>query len=173
MTGLWRALALALLVGPGAAAQPLASSAAAPAVGASDATVQEVLARGQWHPATAALYAERDHARLWTQPGDARRLTERVEASGADGLDPAALHLDALVSARGAERDVHLTDAMLRLADALAGRRVDPESIHEGHWYLTREGRQRRQTDPAGLLRRALDTPDPTAALLAALDALQ
>lgn len=170
MASLWRALVLALLVGPGAVAQPLASSAAAPVA---DVSVQDVLARGDWHRATARLYEERDHERAWTLAGDARRLMERIEASGADGLDPASLHLQALTDARGAERDVLLTDAALRLADALAGRRVDPEEVHEGHWYLTRDGRRRRRTDTEALVGRALDAPDPASALLASLDALQ
>ena len=68
---------------------------------------------------------------------------------------------------------MRLTDALLRLADALAGRRVDPEALHDGHWFLTPEARRRRETDPADLLRDALATDDPAGAVLAALDALQ
>ncbi|MEM6326005.1 MAG: L,D-transpeptidase family protein, partial [Bacteroidota bacterium] len=157
---------------------PLAALAQGPAAteAASDASLLGILASGDWHPATAGLYAARDHAPLWSR-ADLARLDARLDGARADGLLPHETRSDDRRQLRAMDdplrRDAVVTDALLRLGDALAGRRVDPEAIHDGHWFLTREAKRRRATNPADLLRRATEAEDPASTLLASLDALQ
>lgn len=171
-----RAFLLFLLAIPTASAQgPAADDAPAALEAADDAErVRTLLAEGAWHPALADLYTDRDHALAW--PTDHARLDARLDAASADGLLPhetrSAERRDLRTADDPVRRDLVLTDALLRLAEALAGLRVDPESIHEGHWFLTREVERRRQSDPADLVRQSLATEDPATAVLAALDAL-
>ncbi|MEM1054877.1 MAG: L,D-transpeptidase family protein [Bacteroidota bacterium] len=157
---------------------PLAALAQGPAATDEpppDDRLRQWIANGAWHEALPDLYAERDYALAW--PGDHARLDARLDAAHADGLLPHETHADERRTLRlrpdSLRRDLLLTDALLRLADALAGHRVDPEEIHEGHWFLTREVERRRATDPADLVRDALDADDPATTLLASLDALQ
>ena len=164
------ALAL-LLLAPTAASAQAATETDDPT-----STIQHLLATGDWHPATAGLYAERGGAPLWSR-ADLARLDARLDAARADGLLPHETRADERRALRAtgdhAHRDLVVTDALLRLADALAGRRVDPEEIHRGHWFLTREAKRRRAQDPADLVREATEADTPASALLAALDALQ
>lgn len=183
-----RLAALLLLPLATAAQGPLAPektsaavTAAAPPSAAPEADlILRALARTEAFPGVDEAYAARDHTPIWTGAGDARLLLARFDDARFDGLTAADLDTEALRAlgasgdaADGALRDVLLTDAVLRLADALLGRRVDPEHIHKGHWFLTREAQRRRATDPAALLREPLASPEPARAVLAALDALQ
>lgn len=170
------ALVCTILLAPLVTLAQASAEAGAPAANTAD-EVQRLLTSGDWHPALADLYAARDHALAWTRPGDLARLDTRLDGARTDGLLPAetrtAERRDLRTANDPARRDLVVTDALLRLADALAGRRVDPEEIHEGHWFLTREAKRRRATNPADLLRDALASHDPAGAVLAALDALQ
>ncbi len=168
---------------------PLAPAAQGPLAGATGTRetvgatpeadlVAQALASVDAFPGLAALYAERDHARIWTHPGSVRLVLARLEEARFDGLtdeylDAASIRMLAASGADGALRDVLLTDAVLRLTHALLGRRVDPETVHRGHWHLTPEARTRRALDPADVLREPLAADDPARATLAALRALQ
>ena len=173
MLRLWRLLAL-LALAPAAAAQPLAAAAApeAPAEATPEAEIRAALGAGGWHEGTAALYAARGYAPLWTERGALWRLMARLEDARADGLAPEAVRLGDIRAASGVTRDALVTDGVLRLADALAGRRVDPERVHAGHWHLTREVRRRRAQDLGGDLDDALASGGAPA-VLAWLDSLQ
>lgn len=169
--------------GPLATADTSASrlSAAPSLEGAPEADlIVRALERTDAFPGVKEVYASRDHAPIWTAPGDARLILARFEDARFDGLTAADLDTERLraLGASGdaadrALRDVLLTDAVLRLADVLLGRRVDPEQIHEGHWFLTREAQRRRATPAATRFREPLASDEPARAALAALDALQ
>ena len=106
---------------------------------------------------TAAVYAARAWAPLWTRADARTALTTRLLDGGADGLSRDALHADALERlgerlaafdtlgapaqaaldprpALVAELDLLLTDGLLRYGEALAGRRADPVSLYGNSW---------------------------------------
>ena len=172
---LW--LLLAILLGPLAGAAQEAEIAQETSRDSLAEAVRQRIESGAWHPDLADLYDERGHALAWTRPGDLRRLDARLDDALLDGLAPHETRTRQRRRLRARPdpvlRDLVTTDALLALADALAGRRVDPESLHRGHWFLSREARARRRTDAAALVREALTTDDPAASLLAALDLLQ
>ena len=83
------------------------------------------------------LFYERRHfAPAWSAR-DRDDLLAAIRNAGADGLDPADYHLEAIAkSADGDGRDLLLTDAFFLLASHLLSGRVDPESV-EPTWCLT------------------------------------
>ena len=148
------------------------------------------------HPATAAVYAE--GGVRWSSAG-ARAALERVlEGSAADGVLPEQVHADRVPAlahalelaeqqwaaldgeardtladprpARLAALDVAITDGVLRLGDALRGRRADPRELYRHSWFPTARdtsgagfaalGRAVRRSDARGVAR-ALDALRP------------
>ncbi|MEM1054876.1 MAG: L,D-transpeptidase family protein [Bacteroidota bacterium] len=126
--------------------------------------VERVAGIGQ-HEGTRALYASRDWAPLWNAD-ERRALSARLATVAKDGIDPASIGADdarnelarwegarteyARLGAEAREvtpdprplavarADVRLTDALFRLADALAGERLDPAALHPGTWFPAR-----------------------------------
>ncbi|MEM6328297.1 MAG: L,D-transpeptidase family protein [Bacteroidota bacterium] len=114
------------------------------------------------HEATRALYEARDYQPLWTAE-ERRALLQRLATVADDGIHPSEVGADAarLELARwegvrdeyvrlGAEArdttpdprpdalartDVRITDALLRLGEALSGHRVDLASLHPETWF--------------------------------------
>ena len=114
------------------------------------------------HPATAALY---DRAPLWTAPAQRRAAASVLASAPLDGIDAGSVHADvarrAVAVLDAADRrwasldddardtladprpalaaaaDVALSDAALRLGDALRGRRVSPRALYPGTWFPT------------------------------------
>ena len=140
--------------------------------------IEALLADGDaWHGELAAVYDARDHAPAWTGAAQAARMLARLADAPADGLRADEVHLPRLRrlardTAAVAERDLLLTDAALRYADALLGRRVDPERLYSGHHFLTRAAKARRRTPAARELRTALASGSPARAVAALLDRL-
>jgi murein L,D-transpeptidase YcbB/YkuD len=91
------------------------------------------------------FYERRGLQPAWTRPGQARALLELVEASNAHGLDPADYHAAALRRLAEAppgavsigDRDLVLTDALIRIAYHLRFGKVDPRELYPG-WSFTR-----------------------------------
>lgn len=144
------------------------------------------------HVATRAIYARRDWAPLWD--ADERRALSRrlatvadegIEAIGEDearaelarweGVRDEWARLDAEAREAAtdprpqalARADVRLTDAMLRLAEALGGQRLDPARLHPGTWFPAA-----RDSVRLGAAREAIASGDAEATLRA-LDALE
>jgi len=121
----------------------------------------------------ASVYERRGFAPLWADAQRARSLQAALEASRTHGLEPRDYHLDALErlrvpAAAGVERDralaqreLLLTDAMLRLAYHLYFGKADPRALHGG-WNFARtlDG-----VDPLTALAALVEAPDPAAAL--------
>ena len=136
---------------------------AAPDASAVTAAVGARLQGAPLHPATAALYA--DGGPRWRSPAARAALADLLDGAAADGVRPEQVHADqvpalarALVladqqwraldgpardtladprPARLAALDVALTDGVLRLGDALRGRRADPRQLHRHSWFPT------------------------------------
>ena len=115
------------------------------------------------HPATAALY--RGGEAVWTAPASRAALADVLERSAADGVLPAQVHADEVPGleraleraqdewaaldpaardtladprpARLAALDVAVTDGLLRLGDALRGRRAAPRQLYRHSWFPT------------------------------------
>ncbi len=157
------ALIVALVVGWGIFDGLFDRGASAPDRGAISAALTADLASGATlHPATAALYGT-DRAPLFTasaqrtaaaslvlaapldgialasvRAGDAGRAVDALSRAEAlwTGLDDAAR--DTLEDPRPAllaRADVAITDATLRLGDALRGRRTAPAALYPGTWF--------------------------------------
>jgi murein L,D-transpeptidase YcbB/YkuD len=98
----------------------------------------------------AELYEQRGFRPAWTRAGQAEALRELVEASRGHGLDPADYHARALESLassagpatlpdprRAAERELLLTDALIRLAYHLRFGKVNPRELYPD-WNFAR-----------------------------------
>jgi L,D-transpeptidase YcbB len=121
----------------------------------------------------ASLYERRGFSPLWADVQRARSLQSALEASSTHGLDPRDYHLDALARLQipvvaGAERDralaqreLLLTDALVRLAYHLYFGKADPRAL-SGGWNFARtlDG-----LDPLTALTALVEAPDPAAAL--------
>lgn len=155
--------------------------------------MQRVAPLGQ-HEATRATYAANGWVPLW-DADERRALAARLREAPADGLDPSAIGADDAETALArmdrvrsrwaslndeardslpdpraeahARADLHLTDALFRLADALGGERLDPAALHPGTWFPAAPDSLR-----LGAAREAIATGDAAMAL-AALDDLQ
>ena len=144
------------------------------------------------HPETAALYAS--GTLRWPEPGARAAVGRLLDASAADGVLPAQVRADEIAPleralrldeerwlaldgqardtladprpARLAALDLALTDGVLRLGDALRGRRADPSRLYTHSWFPTVRDTSGagfaalvdavRQSDARGV-RRALD----------------
>jgi murein L,D-transpeptidase YcbB/YkuD len=118
----------------------------------------------------AGLYEARGFAPLWDDPARAQALLRAIDASLTHGLDPRDYHADRLAQplpagdARAAvERELLLTDALMRLAYHLHFGKVDPRTLQPG-WNFART---LAGADPAAGLARLATAPDPAAALAA------
>ena len=91
------------------------------------------------------FYERRGLRPAWTQPEQARALLELIEASIAHGLDPVDYHAAALRRlaeapagvASVADRELLLTDALVRLAYHLHFGKANPRELYPG-WSFTR-----------------------------------
>jgi len=108
--------------------------------------------------ALAKIYESRDYQPIWTTEREASLLKALGEAE-AHGLDPAVF---AVPAGKPEERDLLLTDAFLRYAQALARGRVDSAKI-ESDWALPLP-----EFDGTAVLAAAASGDDP-AEILAAL----
>jgi murein L,D-transpeptidase YcbB/YkuD len=112
--------------------------------------------------ALANLYRARDFRPIWAPDDAAARLVEAALGEAeSHGLDPATYHSYTL-AARGAERELMLSDGLLALATHLRQGRVDPGMI-ETDWALAPD-----PFDAAASLAAALERND-LAAWLASL----
>jgi murein L,D-transpeptidase YcbB/YkuD len=111
----------------------------------------------------ADFYRRRSYVPAWTRPGQAEAMLALVEASVEHGLDPADYHAAALRRALAeppaneaglAERELLLTDSLVRLAYHLHFGKLNPRQLYPG-WNF----------------RRSLGSVDPVQALEAALAA--
>ncbi len=116
----------------------------------------------------AALYERRGFAPLWVDEQRRRRVLAAIEASRTHGLDPRDYHADALARPIAgaadhalAERDLLLTDAVMRFGYHLYFGKADPRALQSG-WNFARslDG-----IDPDSALADLLDATDPAAAL--------
>jgi murein L,D-transpeptidase YcbB/YkuD len=118
-------------------------------------------------PLLSEFYERRRFEPAWTRPQQARELLELIVASEADGLDPEDYHRAAVARAvetltaagtpspaEGAELDLLLTDALVRLAYHQRFGKINPYTL-----------------DPQWNFSRAFDAKDPVTALQAAIDA--
>ena len=190
------ALALAAVLGWGFLGDLFGSDApSAPKTEAVAQAVQARLRNPRLHEATPDTYTSgRPH---WRDARVRHRLAAILDEATADGVRPDEVHADVLASLRRAlaasERewaaldgdardsipdprpgrlaslDVAITDGLLRLGDALRGRRVDPRQLYPVAWFPTR-----RDSADAGFdaLAAAVRAGDADAAE-AALDALR
>ncbi len=153
------ALAPALAAGPDPSATADALRARLEA--ADGGTVRIGAERVAVHPDLFRFYAGRAYAPAWSAHGEA--LVPLLGASAEDGLDPDVYHLDRIAAAfaagaaipeAGADRDLLLSDAFLRLGEHLLRGRLDPATLYE-KWYPTR-----RERDLAAVLEEALASGD-------------
>lgn len=112
-----------------------------------------------------ALYRERSHRPAWTDPAMAAALLAAIDGSVDDGLDPGDFHAGTvrhLVAswAEGqtseADREILLSDSLVRLLYQLYFGKVDPRTI-EPNWNFSRPA---LAGDAVGRLSAALDTGD-------------
>jgi murein L,D-transpeptidase YcbB/YkuD len=130
-----------------------------PRLGAGDARARALIA---------GLYEARGFAPLWDDPARAQALLRAIDASASHGLAARDYHAEALArplpagDARAAvERELLLTDALMRLAYHLHFGKVDPRTL-QASWNLART---LAGADPAAGLARLASAPDPAAAL--------
>ena len=109
------------------------------------------------------LYARHGFAPIWTtRQAQADALVKAVLSAGDHGLDPELFHANRLrqtASLPPLDRELLLSDAFLRYADALA-RGIMPVERRAGDEVLTPE-----PTDVAAALDAAIESPDPAAAI--------
>lgn len=116
----------------------------------------------------AGLYEARGFEPLWADAGRVASLRRAVDASLTHGLDPRDYHAAALASAPApadgralAQRELLLTDALIRLAYHLHFGKTDPRSLQPSWNFARTLG----GADPAAALAQLAGTPDPAAAL--------
>jgi murein L,D-transpeptidase YcbB/YkuD len=120
----------------------------------------------------ARVYEGRNFTPAWAGSGRADELVQLIEATAADGLDPADYHLsevrrvrDMLANGRRfdtAERaaiDIVLTDSLIRLGYHQRFGKVNPNDL-DPDWNFTRE---LRNGDPALVIQEALESESLTA----------
>ena len=150
--------------------------AGAPALEAVADAVDARLAATGLHPATASVYGDAAAPR-WRTTRSRDAVLDLLDAAQADGVSPEAVRLDdarALAAVLDAKHDawialdeaardtlrdprpapfgaldVALTDGLLRLGDALRGRRADPTRLYPRTWFPT-------PRDTSGIAFRAL-----------------
>lgn len=116
----------------------------------------------------AGLYETRSFEPLWSDAARVASLRRAIDASATHGLDPRDYHAQALAvplppgDARArAERELLLTDAMMRLAYHLHFGKVDARALQPS-WNIART---LAGADPAAAFARLVAAPDPAAAL--------
>jgi murein L,D-transpeptidase YcbB/YkuD len=119
------------------------------------------------------FYERRAFRAAWDRPGGAEALLAAVEASREHGLDPGDYHAAAVgrIAAAGvpvdaaarAEREVVLTDALVRLAYHLRFGKVNPRELYPD-WNFSRS---LGAIDPVQALEAAVAAPDLGAAVAA------
>ena len=111
------------------------------------------------------FYAARDHRPAWRDASNRRALTSAIATSWIDGLNLRDFHAmplginrsgDQSTSLSATDREILMTDALLRLLYQLHFGKVDPHTI-DSNWNYTR----------------ALPVGDPVAAISKAIDAGQ
>ena len=120
----------------------------------------------------ARVYEGRNFRPAWSGTGKVDELVQLIEATAADGLDPADYHLGEIRRARtmladghsidAAERaaiDIGLTDSLIRLGYHQRFGKVNPYNL-DPHWNFTRE---LRNGDPAMVMQEALESDSLTA----------
>ena len=109
------------------------------------------------------FYARHGFAPIWTtRQAQANSLLNAVTRAGDHGLAPELFHAGLLATAAlpPLERELLLSDAFLSYADALARGVVPIERRRDGDEALTPE-----PVDVAAVLERAIDSPNPAAAI--------
>ena len=114
------------------------------------------------------FYERRRFEPAWDRPQQANELLALIGASAADGFDPADYHEAAvaraaetlageveLSQAESAERDILLTDALIRLAYHQRFGKVNPYTI-DPQWNFNRRFDAK---DPVTILQQAIDAP--------------
>jgi L,D-transpeptidase YcbB len=107
------------------------------------------------------FYSRRNFSPAWND-STAAALLRAIDDAAADGLDPDDYHRQALLGPgdgseiASADRDLLLTDALIRLAYHHLFGKVDPEAL-DPHWNLSREI---NDVDPAAALQTAIDSGD-------------
>ena len=116
----------------------------------------------------AGLYEARGFEPLWADAGRVASLRRAVDASVTHGLDPRDYHAAALALAPApadgralAQRELLLTDGLIRLAYHLHFGKADPRSLQPGWNFARTLG----GADPAAALARLAGAPDPADAL--------
>ncbi len=127
--------------------------------------------------ALAQFYQKRCFLPAWSDPNLAAELIQAIRNSEEDGLSPEDYHLVAieiLSQTEGpqpaefmAERDLIMTDAILRLSSNLFFGKVDPQTLFPD-WSLSRTG-----TDNEGSLSWAIQQAIDTGQIAALLDNLR
>ena len=112
----------------------------------------------------ADFYRRRSFVPAWTRPGEAEAMLALAEGSAEHGLDPADYHAAALRrvvdnppagEAAVAERELLLTDALVRLAYHLHFGKLNPRQMYPG-WNFKRS---LGSVDPVQALESALAAP--------------
>lgn len=114
----------------------------------------------------AEFYERRDYAPAWTDNDKVAELVRAIQATHADGLDPADYHLDQVLAVQAklaagrlnnaaeiADADLTLTDSLIRLGYHQRFGKVNPYSL-DPHWNFRRELNDR---NPAVAIQEALD----------------
>lgn len=116
----------------------------------------------------AGLYETRAFEPLWADASRVASLRRAIDASASHGLDPRDYHAQALALAPPAgdlralaERELLLTDAIMRLGYHLHFGKVDARALQPS-WNIART---LADADPAAGLARLVAAPDPAAAL--------
>ena len=109
------------------------------------------------------FYERRGYRPAWTRPEQVAALLELIERSPAHGLDPADYHVSALrkllreplTDVNLPDRDLLLTDALIRIAYHLHFGKANPRELYAG-WTFTRS---LGAIDPVPALEAALAAP--------------
>ncbi len=116
------------------------------------------------------LYAALGGKLAWSRPESVKALASAVAQSWEDGLSPADFHADYVnaqagsLSGNAADRDLVLSDALIRLLYQLYFGKVDPNGL-DPNWNF---GRPALSEDPAQTIAGALATGDIAALIVRA-----
>jgi murein L,D-transpeptidase YcbB/YkuD len=112
-----------------------------------------------------AFYAARDHQPVWSSADRVNDMLRAIEDARSDGLDPEDYHAVTLreLAARvdlseeqGAQRELLLTDALMRLVYHLEFGKVDPEKLF-GNWQF---GKTIDGLDPTAVIETIVSAPN-------------
>lgn len=117
------------------------------------------------HKLLASFYERRAFAPAWTQAQPLRVLAELVDAAPDHGLEPGDYHAEAVHAAlagpvpdawAAADRDLLMTDALVRLAYHLHFGKANPRELYPG-WNFSRQLSGR---EPVAVLEALISGPD-------------